>query len=150
MINLIDIQESIWNALSTITEYTVVDYIEFDSIVPPFIRLGNLYFDDNSVKNKEGIKAQQYINIYSTYSGKKEIIQMMDKVNKAMLSIENIEATYIDGYGQLKTKVYPVSVRQGHMSLGLTKDQTGSIFQRLDRNNNKYYHAVLVYDIYID
>ena len=75
---------------------------------------------------------------------------MMDKVNKAMLSIENIEATYIDGYGQLKTKIYPVSIRQGHMSLGLTKDQTGSIFQRLDRNNNKYYHAVLVYDIYID
>ena len=113
MINLIDIQESIWNALSTITEYTVVDYIEFDSIVPPFIRLGNLYFDDNSLKNNEGIKAQQ--------------------------SIKNVR---IEGH-----QVY---VKQGHLSLGLTKDQTGSIFQRLDRNNNKYYHAVLVYDIYIN
>ena len=136
MINLIDIQESIWNALSTITEYTVVDYIEFDSIVPPFIRLGNLYFDDNSLKNNDGIKAQQYINIYSTYSGKKEIINMMDRVNEA---IKNVE---IEGH-----QVY---VKQGHLSLGLTKDQTGSIFQRLDRNNNKYYHAVLVYDIYIN
>ena len=136
MINLIDIQESIWNALSTITEYTVVDYIEFDSIVPPFIRLGNLYFDDNSLKNNDGIKAQQYINIYSTYSGKKEIINMMDRVNEA---IKNVR---IEGY-----QVY---VKQGHLSLGLTKDQTGSIFQRLDRNNNKYYHAVLVYDIYIN
>ncbi len=136
MINLIDIQESIWNALSTITEYTVVDYIEFDSIIPPFIRLGNLYFDDNSLKNNEGIKAQQYINIYSTYSGKKEIINMMDKVNEA---IKNVR---IEGH-----QVY---VKQGHLSLGLTKDQTGSIFQRLDRNNNKYYHAVLVYDIYIN
>lgn len=136
MINLIDIQESIWNALSTITEYTVVDYIEFDSIVPPFIRLGNLYFDDNSLKNNESIKAQQYINIYSTYSGKKEIINMMDRVNEA---IKNVE---IEGH-----QVY---VKQGHLSLGLTKDQTGSIFQRLDRNNNKYYHAVLVYDIYIN
>lgn len=136
MINLIDIQESIWNALSTITEYTVVDYIEFDSIVPPFIRLGNLYFDDNSLKNNEGIKAQQYINIYSTYSGKKEIINMMDRVNEA---IKNVR---IEGH-----QVY---VKQGHLSLGLTKDQTGSIFQRLDRNNNKYYHAVLVYDIYIN
>ncbi|MGM9543630.1 MAG: hypothetical protein ACI3T9_01470 [Romboutsia timonensis] len=150
MINLIDIQESICKALSSITEYTVVDYIEFDSINPPFIRLGNLYFDDNSVKNNEGIKAQQYINIYSTYSGKKEIIQMMDKVNKAMLSIEDIETAYIDGNNQLRTKIYSVSVKQGHLSLGLTKDQAGSIFQRLDRNNNKYYHAVLVYDIYID
>lgn len=136
MINLIDIQESIWNALSTITEYTVVDYIEFDSIVPPFIRLGNLYFDDNSLKNNESIKAQQYINIYSTYSGKKEIINMMDRVNEA---IKNVR---IEGH-----QVY---VKQGHLSLGLTKDQTGSIFQRLDRNNNKYYHAVLVYDIYIN
>ena len=136
MINLIDIQESIWNALSTITEYTVVDYIEFDSIVPPFIRLGNLYFDDNSLKNNDGIKAQQYINIYSTYSGKKEIINMMDRVNEA---IKNVR---IEGH-----QVY---VKQGHLSLGLTKDQTGSIFQRLDRNNNKYYHAVLVYDIYIN
>lgn len=136
MINLIDIQESIWNALSSITEYTVVDYIEFDSIVPPFIRLGNLYFDDNSLKNNESIKAQQYINIYSTYSGKKEIINMMDRVNEA---IKNVR---IEGH-----QVY---VKQGHLSLGLTKDQTGSIFQRLDRNNNKYYHAVLVYDIYIN
>ena len=136
MINLIDIQESIWNALSTITEYTVVDYIEFDSIVPPFIRLGSLYFDDNSLKNNDGIKAQQYINVYSTYSGKKEIINMMDRVNEA---IKNVE---IEGH-----QVY---VKQGHLSLGLTKDQTGSIFQRLDRNNNKYYHAVLVYDIYIN
>ena len=136
MINLIDIQENIWKALSTITEYTVVDYIEFDSIVPPFIRLGNLYFDDNSLKNNESIKAQQYINIYSTYSGKKEIINMMDRVNE---TIKNVE---IEGH-----QVY---VKQGHLSLGLTKDQTGSIFQRLDRNNNKYYHAVLVYDIYIN
>ena len=136
MINLIDIQESIWNALSTISDYTVVDYIEFDSIVPPFIRLGNLYFDDNSLKNNESIKAQQYINIYSTYSGKKEIINMMDRVNEA---IKNVR---IEGH-----QVY---VKQGHLSLGLTKDQTGSIFQRLDRNNNKYYHAVLVYDIYIN
>ena len=136
MINLIDIQESIWNALSSITEYTVVDYIEFDSIVPPFIRLGNLYFDDNSLKNNESIKAQQYINIYSTYSGKKEIINLMDRVNEA---IKNVR---IEGH-----QVY---VKQGHLSLGLTKDQTGSIFQRLDRNNNKYYHAVLVYDIYIN
>ena len=136
MINLIDVQEGIWNALSSITEYTVVDYIEFDSIVPPFIRLGNLYFDDNSVKNNEGIRAQQYINIYSTYSGKKEIIEMMEAVNTAIK--------------KLKINGHQVTVKQGHLSLGLTKDQTGSIFQRLDRNNNKYYHAVLVYDIYID
>ena len=136
MINYLDIQEAIWNAISSINRYKVVDYIEFGEMEPPFIRLGNLYFDDNSVKNNEGIKAQQYINIYSTYSGKKEAIEMMDAVDKAMKSLT------IDGHD--------VRVKQGNLRLYVDKDRFSSIFQRMDRNNNKFYHAVLVYDIYIN
>lgn len=136
MINFIDIQEAIWNAISTITKYPVLDYVEFDSVNPPIIRLGNIYFDDNSVKNNEGIKVQQYVNIYSTYSGKKEAIEMMDEVDKAMKSLT------IDGHD--------VRVKQGNLRIYVDKDRTGSIFQRMDRNNNKFYHAVLVYDIYIN
>lgn len=136
MINFIKVQEAIWEAVNTITKYPVLDYVEFDSINPPIIRLGNLYFDDNSVKNNEGIKAQQYINIYSTYSGKKEAIEMMDEVNRAMKTVT------IDGHD--------VRVKQGNLRLYIDKDRTGSIFQRMDRNNNKFYHAVLVYDIYIN
>ena len=136
MINFIKVQEAIWEAVNTITKYPVLDYVEFDSIDPPIIRLGNLYFDDNSVKNNEGIKAQQYINIYSTYSGKKEAIEMMDEVNRAMKTVT------IDGHD--------VRVKQGNLRLYIDKDRTGSIFQRMDRNNNKFYHAVLVYDIYIN
>ena len=136
MINFIDIQEAIWNAISSITKYPVLDYVEFDSVNPPIIRLGNIYFDDNSVKNNEGIKVQQYVNIYSTYSGKKEAIEMMDEVDKAMKSLT------IDGHD--------VRVKQGNLRLYIDKDRTGSIFQRMDRNNNKFYHAVLVYDIYIN
>ena len=136
LINFIKVQEAIWEAMNTITKYPVLDYVEFDSINPPIIRLGNLYFDDNSVKNNEGIKAQQYINIYSTYSGKKEAIEMMDEVNRAMKTVT------IDGHD--------VRVKQGNLRLYIDKDRTGSIFQRMDRNNNKFYHAVLVYDIYIN
>ena len=136
MINFIDIQEAIWNTMSTITKYPVLDYVEFDSVNPPIIRLGNIYFDDNSVKNNEGIKVQQYVNIYSTYSGKKEAIEMMDEVDKAMKSLT------IDGH--------EVRVKQGNLRVYVDKDRTGSIFQRMDRNNNKFYHAVLVYDIYIN
>lgn len=136
MINFIKVQEAIWEAMNTITNYPVLDYVEFDSINPPIIRLGNLYFDDNSVKNNEGIKAQQYINIYSTYSGKKEAIEMMDEVNRAMKTVT------IDGH--------EVRVKQGNLRVYVDKDRTGSIFQRMDRNNNKFYHAVLVYDIYIN
>lgn len=136
MINFIDIQEAIWKTMSTITKYPVLDYVEFDSVNPPIIRLGNIYFDDNSVKNNEGIKVQQYVNIYSTYSGKKEAIEMMDEVDKAMKNLT------IDGHD--------VRVKQGNLRVYVDKDRTGSIFQRMDRNNNKFYHAVLVYDIYIN
>ena len=136
MINFIDIQEAIWRAMTTITKYPVLDYVEFDSVNPPIIRLGNIYFDDNSVKNNEGIKVQQYVNIYSTYSGKKEAIEMMDEVDKAMKSLT------IEGH--------EVRVKQGNLRVYVDKDRTGSIFQRMDRNNNKFYHAVLVYDIYIN
>ena len=136
MINFIDIQEAIWKTMSTITKYPVLDYVEFDSVNTPIIRLGNIYFDDNSVKNNEGIKVQQYVNIYSTYSGKKEAIEMMDEVDKAMKSLT------IDGH--------EVRVKQGNLRVYVDKDRTGSIFQRMDRNNNKFYHAVLVYDIYIN
>ena len=135
MINYLDIQEAIWKAVSSIQWYPVVDYIEFDEMEPPFIRLGNLYFDDNGVKNGEGVKAQQYVNIYSTYSGQKEIIQMMDEVNRVMDNI-NIEG-------------HQVRIKKGHMSLSLAKDQLGSIHLRMDKNNNKFYRAVMVFDIYI-
>ena len=136
MISFVDIQEGVWNAISKITKYTVVDYIEFDSIDPPLIRLGNIYFDDDSVKNNEGVKAQVYVNIYSTYSGKKEILDMMDEVNKAM------EEVIVDGH--------QVRIKQGSSRLFVDKDRFSSIFQRMDRNNNKFYHAVLVYDLYIN
>ena len=136
MISFVDIQDGVWKAISKITKYTVVDYIEFDSIDPPLIRLGNIYFDDDSVKNNEGIKAQVYVNIYSTYSGKKEILDMMDEVNKAM------EEVIVDGH--------QVRIKQGSSRLFVDKDRFSSIFQRIDRNNNKFYHAVLVYDLYIN
>ena len=149
MINYLDIQEAIWKAVSSIQWYAVVDYIGFDEIEPPFIRLGNLYFDENSVKNGEGVKAQQYINIYSTYSGKKEILEMMDEVSRSMANIKNIDITYIDNNMNMTVKRHDVHIKRGHISINLAKDQLGSIHLRMDKNNNKFYHAVMVFDIYI-
>ena len=149
MINYLDVQEAIWNAVSSINRYKVVDYIEFDKIEPPFIRLGNLYFDDNSVKNGESVKAQQYINIYSTYSGKREILEMMDEVNRSMVNIKNIDIAHIDSNMNVTVERHDVDVKKGHISINLAKDQLGSIHLRMDKNNNKFYHAVMVFDIYI-
>ena len=134
MVNLIGIQQAVWNNLTTIP-YTVVDYIDFDSIEPPFIQLGKIYIDDESVKNNEGIKCQQYINIYSNYSGKKELLEMVDAVSEKMTALS------IEGYA--------VYVKQGTTTVMIDKDKFSSIFQRTDRNNNKFYHAVLKFDIHI-
>ena len=134
MINLIQVQQAVWNNLTTIP-YTVVDYIDFDSIEPPFIQLGKIYIDDESVKNNEGIKCQQYINIYSNYSGKRELLEMVDAVSKKMTALS------IEGYA--------VYVKQGTTTVMIDKDKFSSIFQRTDRNNNKFYHAVLKFDIHI-
>ena len=134
MINLIQVQQAVWNNLTTIP-YTVVDYIDFDSIGPPFIQLGKIYVDDESVKNNEGIKCQQYINIYSNYSGKKELLEMVDAVSEKMTALS------IEGYA--------VYVKQGTTTVMIDKDKFSSIFQRTDRNNNKFYHAVLKFDIHI-
>ena len=134
MINLIQVQQAVWNNLTTIP-YTVVDYIEFDSIEPPFIQLGKIYIDDESVKNNEGIKCQQYINIYSNYSGKKELLEMVDAVSEKMTALS------IEGYA--------VYVKQGTTTVMIDKDKFSSIFPRTDRNNNKFYHAVLKFDIHI-
>ena len=134
MVNLIGIQQAIWNEISTIP-YTVVDYIEFDSIEPPFVQLGKIYIDDESVKNNEGIKCQQYINIYSNYSGKRELLEMVDAVSEKMTALS------IEGYA--------VYVKQGTTTVMIDKDKFSSIFQRTDRNNNKFYHAVLKFDIHI-
>lgn len=134
MINLIQVQQAVWNNLTTIP-YTVVDYIDFDSIEPPFIQLGNIYIDDESVKNNEGIKCQQYINIYSNYSGKRELLEMVDAVSEKMTALS------IEGYA--------VYVKQGTTTVMIDKDKFSSIFQRTDRNNNKFYHAVLKFDIHI-
>ena len=134
MINLIQVQQAVWNNLTTIP-YTVVDYIDFDSIEPPFIQLGKIYIDDESVKNNEGIKCQQYINIYSNYSGERELLEMVDAVSEKMTALS------IEGYA--------VYVKQGTTTVMIDKDKFSSIFQRTDRNNNKFYHAVLKFDIHI-
>ena len=134
MINLIQVQQAVWDNLTTIP-YTVVDYIDFDSIEPPFIQLGKIYIDDESVKNNEGIKCQQYINIYSNYSGKRELLEMVDAVSEKMTALS------IEGYA--------VYVKQGTTTVMIDKDKFSSIFQRTDRNNNKFYHAVLKFNIHI-
>ena len=132
MINIIDIQQAIWDTLNS-SGYTVVDYIEFNTIEPPYVRMGDLYVDDDSIKNKEGLRCEQYVNLYSTYKGKKEILNMIDIVNELMIGLE------IEGYD--------VHVARGTQHILQDTDRK-TIFTNRD-SQVKYYHALLKYEIYI-
>lgn len=132
MINIVELQQAIWNQLSNST-YTVVDYIEYNSIEPPYVQMGNLYVDDNSVKNAKGLRCEQYINIYSIYKGKKELLEIIDEINDLMLDLQ-IEGFY-------------VYVKRGTQTVMLDTDRK-TIFSNRD-SQVKYYHALLKYEIYI-
>lgn len=132
MINIVELQQAIWNKLNE-SDRTIVDYIEYNQIDPPYVRIGDLYVDDNSVKNAKGLRCEQFINIYSIYSGKKELLEIIDEINDLMLDLQ------IEGYY--------VYVKRGTQTVMLDTDRK-TIFSNRD-SQVKYYHALLKYEIYI-
>lgn len=128
MINILEVQQAIWEQLSDL-KYTVVDHVVYDTVEPPYVQLGELYIDDDSIKNREGLRCEQYINLYSTYSGKKELLEMMEEVNKRMMALDI-------GY-----------VSRGTQSVMLVLDRKNTYENR--DSQVKYYHALMKYEIYI-
>ena len=74
---------------------------------------------------------------------------MMDEVNRSMVNIKNIDIAHIDSNMNVTVERHDVHVKRGHISINLAKAQLGSIHLRMDKHNNKFYHAVMVFDIYI-
>lgn len=128
MINILEVQQAIWGQLSN-SEYVVVDYVDYNTVEPPYVQLGELYIDDDSVKNREGLRCEQYINLYSTYDGKKELLEMIEEINELMLGLDI-------GY-----------VSRGSQSVMLVLDRKNTYENR--DSQVKYYHALLKYEIYI-
>ena len=128
MINILEVQQAIWEQLSN-SKYVVVDYVDYNTIEPPYVQLGELYIDDDSVKNRKGLRCEQYINLYSTYDGKKELLEMIEDINKLMLGLDI-------GY-----------VSRGSQSVMLVLDRKNTYENR--DSQVKYYHALLKYEIYI-
>lgn len=126
MIDLSKVYQIIWGNISKL-KYDVVDYIPYDSILYPYVQVGGLYTNDDNTKNTEGLSCELYINVYSAYKGRKEILEIINKVNESMnKSMSNDE--------------YSIFVRQGRHS----------VIQDVDRDKNNYYHAVLIYEINIE
>ena len=128
MINILEVQQAIWEQLSN-SKYVVVDYVDYNAVEPPYVQLGELYIDDDSVKNRKGLRCEQYINLYSTYDGKKELLEMIEDVNELMLGLDI-------GY-----------VSRGSQSVMLVLDRKNTYENR--DSQVKYYHALLKYEIYI-
>lgn len=128
MINILEVQQAIWEQLSN-SQYVVVDYVDYNTVEPPYVQLGELYIDDDSVKNREGLRCEQYINLYSTYDGKKELLEMIEEINELMLGLDI-------GY-----------VSRGSQSVMLILDRKNTYENR--DSQVKYYHALLKYEIYI-
>mgnify|MGYP003300897857 FL=1 len=128
MINILEVQQAIWEQLGN-SNYTVVDHVDYNAIKPPYVQLGELYIDDDSIKNRKGLRCEQYINLYSTYDGKKELLEMIEEVNELMMTLDI-------GY-----------VSRGSQSVMLVLDRKNTYENR--DSQVKYYHALLKYEIYI-
>lgn len=125
MIDLSKAYQIIWGNISKLN-YNVVDYIPYNSISYPYIQIGGLYTNDDNTKNTEGLSCELYINVYSAYKGRKEILEMINEINNLMNQ-------------DMSTDEYSIFMRQGKHS----------IIQDVDKDKNSYYHAVLIYEVNI-
>ena len=127
MIDLIKVQKLVYDRLNTL-EYPVVDeFTLYQEVEPPFIQLGSLYINDTNTKNSEHMIVQQYINIYSAYAGKKEILEISQAVSEVMKN----EMVYEE---------YTIYIKEDRKTIMLD----------MDKNDNRFYHAVLIFNLHIN
>ena len=130
MIDIGKIYKEIWSNISSLS-YNVVDYVPYD-LPYPYIQLGGLYTNDDNTKNTEGLSCELYVNVYSAYKGRKEILEIINNVNEIMNQ-------------DMSTDEYSIFVRQGKHAITQKKDSNG--WGKTD--HDMYFHAVLIYEINI-
>ena len=140
MIDLIKVQKLVYDRLSTL-EYPVVDeFTLYQEVEPPFIQLGSLYINDTNTKNSEHMIVQQYINIYSAYAGKKEILEISQAVSEVMKDKMEYATNYIDINNNLKDVTYSIYIKEDRKTIMLD----------MDKNGNRFYHGVLIFNLHIN
>ena len=118
----VELQEKLYALLSTLS-YPVYDDVPKNAKCP-YIKLGTNRGNDNSNKTNLAYKDYQYIDVFSEYRGKKEVMQIMKQVNDLLqnktITLENMQAfLYLNSSEILEQK-----------------DAEG-----------KYYHGILIYRI---
>lgn len=126
MIDLIKVQKFIFDRISQLSYTIVDDFAIYEQAKTPYIQLSNLYIDNDNTKNTEGMVIQQYINVYSRYKGKKEILQIAQAISSVM-------------NGKAKIEEYSVYI----------EEDTKTIMLDFDNNGNIFYHSVMIFKIHI-
>ena len=120
----VEFQEKLYALLSTLS-YPVYDDVPKNAKCP-YIKLGVNRGGDNSTKVNLAYKNYQYIDVFSEYRGKKEVMQLMKQVNDLLqnkkITLENMQAfLYLN---------------------------SSEILEQTDAEG-KYYHGILIYRINI-
>lgn len=121
---MLDIQKLIYEKLTALG-YTVYDYVVEDAAFP-HIRLGVTDGSNNNTKNTKGKKIKQYIDVFSSYRGTKEVKEITSKI------VDVLDGLSADGY--TFTLDYATVIQEEYKPLGGT-------------NKGTIFHSVIIFEI---
>ena len=136
MIKLHDVYKEIFRKINALQKkYDGYELHVYDELVKnpqwPFIRIDYSYNRDRSGKNYDGITYYQYIHVFSVYKGRKEVLEITDMINEALL--EKIETDDFVAYPYIERN-----------EIADRSDTIGG--QKTGYNTNETYrHGILVY-----
>lgn len=136
MIKLHDVYKQIFKRINTLQKkYDSYELHVYDELVEnpqwPFIRIDYSYNRDRSGKNYDGTTYYQYIHVFSVYKGRKEVLEITDMINEALL--EKIETDDFVAYPYIERN-----------EIADRSDTIGG--QKTGYNTNETYrHGILVY-----
>lgn len=129
MIKLHDVYKEIFSRINALA-YNVYDEL-VENPQWPFIRIDYSYNRDRSGKNYDGMTYYQYIHVFSVYKGRKEVLEITDMINEALL--EKIETDDFVAYPYIERN-----------EIADRSDTIGG--QKTGYNTNETYrHGILVY-----
>ena len=129
MIKLHDVYKEIFSRINALP-YNVYDEL-IENPQWPFIRIDYSYNRDRSGKNYDGMTYYQYIHVFSVYKGRKEVLEITDMINNALL--EKIETDEFVAYPYIERN-----------EIANESDTIGG--QKTGYNTNETYrHGILVY-----
>ena len=129
MIKLHDVYKEIFSRINALP-YNVYDEL-VENAQWPFIRIDYSYNRDRSGKNYDGTTYYQYIHVFSVYKGRKEVLEITDMINEALL--DKIETDDFVAYPYIERN-----------EIAERSDTIGG--QKTGYNTNETYrHGILVY-----